>query len=270
MITLLSPAKSLDYETRPATRKHTEPRLLPESEALIEVLRTRSVADLAALMHVSDELAALNAQRYAEFSLPFTMRNAKQAVLAFDGDVYQGLAAPERFDERDFTEAQKTVRILSGLYGVLRPLDLMQPYRLEMGTRLRTPRGDSLYAWWGDRISEVLKDDLAASPGAEVVVNLASEEYFKAVRPDVLGARIVAPRFEDTDARGVRRIVSFYAKRARGEMAGWMVRNRVRTVGTLAGFDEAGYRYDKASSTPDVPVFVRSFEDRPPPVAGRD
>ena len=144
MITLLSPAKSLDYESKPTTRKHTEPRLLEESEGLIEVLRTRSVADLASLMHISDELAALNAQRYADFAPPFTTKNAKQALLAFDGDVYQGMAAAERFDERDFTEAQKTVRILSGLYGVLRPLDLMQPYRLEMGTKLRTERGANL------------------------------------------------------------------------------------------------------------------------------
>lgn len=263
MITLLSPAKSLDYESKPTTRKHTEPRLLEESEGLIEVLRTRSVADLASLMHISDELAALNAQRYADFAPPFTTKNAKQALLAFDGDVYQGMAAAERFDERDFTEAQKTVRILSGLYGVLRPLDLMQPYRLEMGTKLRTERGANLYAWWGHRISEVLRDDLAESPGADAVVNLASDEYFRSVRPDVVGARIISPRFEDTDARGTRKIVSFFAKRARGEMAGWMVRNRVRTVGALRGFDEAGYRFDQTASTPDVPVFVRSFEDRP-------
>ena len=134
-----------------------------------------------------------------------------------------------------------------------------------MGTRLRTGRGASLYAWWGDRISEVLRDDLAESPGADVVVNLASDEYFKAVRPEVLGARIVAPRFEDTDARGTRKIVSFYAKRTRGTMAGWLVRNRVRTASALTGFDADGYRYDKAASTPDVPVFVRSFEDRPVP-----
>ena len=264
MITLLSPAKSLDYETKPATRKHTEPRLLAQSSELIDVLRELPASEIASLMHISDDLAALNAQRYADFAPPFTMKNAKQAVLAFDGDVYQGLDAPA-FGERDFTEAQKTVRILSGLYGVLRPLDLMQPYRLEMGTRLRTGRGASLYAWWGDRISEVLRDDLAESPGADVVVNLASDEYFKAVRPEVLGARIVAPRFEDTDARGTRKIVSFYAKRARGTMAGWLVRNRVRTASALTGFDADGYRYDKAASTPDVPVFVRSFEDRPVP-----
>ena len=262
MITLLSPAKSLDYETRPATRKHSEPRLLDESLRLIDVLRELPASGVASLMGISDDLAALNAQRYADFEVPFTPKNAKQAVLAFDGDVYQGLAAGE-FGERDFTEAQKTIRILSGLYGVLRPLDLMQPYRLEMGTKLRTDRGANLYAWWGDRISEVLKADLAESPGADVVVNLASDEYVRSVRPDVLDARIIAPRFEDTNARGKRSIVSFYAKRARGSMAGWLVRNRVRTASALTGFDADGYRHDQESSTRDVPVFVRSFEDRP-------
>lgn len=268
MITLLSPAKSLDFQTKPATRKHTEPRLLAESAELIETLRELPASKIASLMSISDELAALNAQRYADWAPPFTTKNAKQAVLAFDGDVYQGMDAPG-FGERDFTEAQKTIRILSGLYGVLRPLDLMQPYRLEMGTKLRTDKGSTLYAWWGDTISEVLKADLAESPGADVVVNLASEEYFGAVRPDVIDARIIAPRFEDTDARGVRKIVSFYAKRARGSMAGWLVRNRVRTASALTRFDGDGYRYDKASSTPDQPVFVRSFEDRPEPASAR-
>ncbi|MDO5682908.1 MAG: peroxide stress protein YaaA, partial [Propionibacteriaceae bacterium] len=141
MLILLSPAKSLDYESRLATRKNSEPRLLEESSELIDVMRTKSVADVAKLMHISDDLAALNVERYAEFSTPFTTENARAAVLAFHGDVYLGMAATERFGERDFTEAQKTVRILSGLYGVLRPLDLMQPYRLEMGTKLATERG---------------------------------------------------------------------------------------------------------------------------------
>lgn len=264
MLTLLSPAKSLDYESKLATRKHSEPRLLDDSAELIEVMRTKSVADIAQLMHISDELAALNAERYAEFSQPFTTRNARAAVLAFHGDVYLGMAAAERFNERDFTEAQKTVRILSGLYGVLRPLDLMQPYRLEMGTKLGTDRGRNLYEFWGDQVSEMLRDDLAESPGAEVIVNLASDEYFKVVRPKVLGAPIISPRFEDTDARGKRSIVSFYAKRARGEMAAWLVQNRVRRVRDLTGFDGAGYRLDPQASRPDQPVFVRSFEDRPP------
>ena len=263
MLALLSPAKSLDYSSPLPTRKHTEPRLLERSAELIDILRELPASEIASLMHISDELAALNAQRYADFRPPFTMRNARAAVLAFDGDVYQGLAARTRFDARDFTEAQKTIRILSGLYGVLRPLDLMQPYRLEMGTRLRTPAGVGLYQWWGDTVSELLKSDLVESPGADVVVNLASDEYFSVVRPAVLGARIVSPRFEDTDARGRRSVVSFYAKRARGEMAAWMVTHRVRTARALADFGAAGYRYDAAASSADRPVFVRTFEARP-------
>ncbi len=183
-------------------------------------------------------------------------------MLAFNGDVYQGLAVRRRFGTRDYTEAQKTVRILSGLYGVLRPLDLMQAYRLEMGTRLASERGRSLYDWWGTTITELLREDLAASPGADVVVNLASGEYFGAVRPDVLGAPVVSPRFEDTDARGKRGVVSFFAKRARGELAAWLVLNRVRTSGALKQFDAAGYHYDKAASTAATPVFVRAFDAR--------
>jgi cytoplasmic iron level regulating protein YaaA (DUF328/UPF0246 family) len=262
VLILLSPAKSLDFESRPPKVAATQPRLLAEAERLVQVMRTKSVSDLAALAHISDGLAALNATRWAEFHTPFTPRNARPGLLAFNGDVYQGLAARQRFGTRDFTEAQKTLRILSGLYGVLRPLDLMQAYRLEMGTRLATDRGRSLYDWWGDTITDLLADDLAASPGAGVVVNLASAEYFGAVRPERLGAPVVSPRFEDTDARGRRSVVSFYAKRARGELAAWLVLNRVRTSGALKDFDAAGYRYHKAASTPAQPVFVRSFADR--------
>lgn len=257
VLALLSPAKTLDFETRPATRKRSEPRLLDEAEALVAVMRSRSPEEVAELMDLSEDLARLNVERYAEFSVPHTWRNARPAVLAFAGDVYQGLAAPTRFDERDFTEAQKTVRILSGLYGVLRPLDLVQPYRLEMGVRLRTERGTSLYDWWGDRVTRLLAEDLEASPGAPVVVDLASQEYARVVRPDLLGARVVTPRFEDADASGRHRVVSFFAKRARGMMAGWMVQHRVRTAAALKGFDEGGYRWSRERSTPDEPVFLR-------------
>lgn len=267
MLVLLSPAKSLDYESRLPTRKRSEPRLLDESERLIEVMRGKSVADIAAMMGISEELAALNAQRYADFARPFTPKNARPAVLAFAGDVYQGMAVRRTWDERDYTEAQKTVRILSGLYGVLRPLDLIQPYRLEMGKKLVTERGGSLYDFWGSTITALLRADLTAAPGYPAVLNLASGEYAAAVRARELGAKVISPRFEDVDARGGRGIVSFFAKRARGELASWLVRNRVRSPRALKDFAEAGYRYDAQTSTPTVPVFVRRFEDRTGPAA---
>jgi len=262
VLILLSPAKSLDFESKLPRVSPTQPRLLAESEQLVDLMRTKSVAELAALADISDELAALNATRWSTFQTPFTRRNARPAVLAFNGDVYQGLAVRRRFDTRAYTEAQKTIRILSGLYGVLRPLDLMQPYRLEMGTRLASERGRSLYDWLGTTITDLLREDLAASPGAGVVINLASGEYFGAVRTEALAAPVVSPRFEDTDPRGRRGVVSFFAKRARGELAAWLVLNRVRTAGALKQFDGAGYRYDKASSTAAVPVFVRAFDAR--------
>ena len=262
MLILLSPAKALDYESKLPKVASTQPRLLAEATRLAAIMQAKSVPDIAALAGISDELAALNAERWASFHTPFTPGDARPAVLAFNGDVYQGLGVRARFATRDYTEAQKTVRILSGLYGVLRPLDLMQPYRLEMGTRLVTDRGRSLYEWWGGRITELLRADLAESPGARVVVNLASGEYFGAVRPDTLDASVISPRFEDTDARGRRSVVSFYAKRARGELAAWLVLNRARTASALTAFDGAGYRYDKTTSTREVPVFVRAFADR--------
>ena len=257
MLTVLSPAKSLDYESKLPTRKHSEPRLLGQSEGLIEIMRTKSPADISQLMHLSDELAHLNATRYAEWSREHTPKNSRQAILAFNGDVYLGMEA-RTFDARDLTEAQKSIRILSGLYGLLRPLDLIQPYRLEMGTRLKTERGSSLYDWWGTEVTDLVAEDLAASPGADVLVNLASVEYSTVIDEGRLGARVVAPRFEDVDAKGVPRVVSFFAKRARGAMAAWLVRNRVRTPGTLADFDGLGYRYDEARSSKDRPVFVRA------------
>lgn len=258
MLALLSPAKSLDFETRPATRKHSQARLLDDTAALIAVMRTKSPDEIADLMHLSDDLARLNADRYADFTLPHTPRNARAAVLAFHGDTYLGLDAPASFTERDHTEAQKTVRILSGLYGVLRPLDLIQPYRLEMGTRLATDRGTNLYQWWGSRITDLLREDLAASPGPELVVNLASAEYSEAVDPDRLGAPIVTPRFEEVNPDGSRQVISFCAKRARGAMAGWLVRSRIRSARALRDFTGLDYAWDEAASTRSVPVFTRA------------
>ncbi len=269
MIVLLSPAKSLDYESALPTRKATHPRALDRSEALIDVMRRKSPDEVADLMGISGELAALNVERYQAFSLPFTRRNARPALLAFAGDVYQGMAVRERFDERDYTEAQKVIRILSGLYGVLRPLDLMQPYRLEMGIRLATRAGATLYDFWGESITETINADLAESPGADMVVNLASEEYFRSVRPERLAAALVSPRFLDADSTGRYRMVSFFAKRARGEMAAWLVCNRVRGVRALREFDGAGYRYDQALSTPSTPTFVRDHTATQRPTADR-
>ena len=257
MITLLSPAKSLDYETPLPTRKHSEPRMLDRSQELIDVMRRKSPDEVARLMSISDDLAALNVQRYQDFTVPFTRDNARPAVLAFTGDVYMGMDPRGRFGERDYTEAQKTVRILSGLYGVLRPLDLMQAYRLEMGTKLTTDRGDTLYDFWGGEITDVLNADLAESPGPEAVVNLASNEYFGAVDTDRLEGRLISPRFLDEGKDGRYRIVSFFAKRARGEMAAWLVTNRVRSMKAIQEFDVAGYRYDPDRSTSDEPTFIR-------------
>lgn len=255
-MSLLSPAKSLDFERPLATKKATEPRFLDQSQELIDVLRTKSLADVAGLMNISDELAALNAERYQSFDPPFTKRNARAALLAFDGDAYRGMNPSETFDERDFTEAQKSLRILSGLYGLLRPLDLIQPYRLEMGIALENPRGRDLYAFWGDQLTRQLKADLADSPGAEVVINLASQEYAKAIDFDALGVRVISPRFEQISPTGQRRMVSFSAKRARGQMVGWLIQQRARSASVIKNFDVDGYRYDAAASSPDVPVFV--------------
>jgi Uncharacterized protein conserved in bacteria len=262
MLSLISPAKALDFDTPVPKTAHTLPRLLDSSTALAAVMKTKSVSDLAELSGISDELAGLNAARWASFDVPYPPAAARVALLAFNGDTYQGLAARRRFGTRDYSEAQKTLRILSGLYGVLRPLDLILAYRLEMGTRLRTASGGNLYQWWGDRITELVAEDLAGSPGSEVLVNLASSEYFTAVRTDRLDARVISPRFEDAAASGKRSVISFFAKRARGELAAWLVLNRVHTARAITEFDQAGYRYDRASSTPDQPVFVRPFSAR--------
>lgn len=256
MLSVLSPAKSLDYESRLPTRKRSQPRMLDRSEELIDVMVTKTPDELTALMDISYDLAELNVKRYADFTRPFDRHNARPAVLAFNGDVYQGMEAAT-FGARDFTEAQKTVRILSGLYGVLRPLDLMQPYRLEMGTKLETGRGRTLYEFWGAEITDLLNEDLAASPGPDVLMNLASDEYFRSVHADAIEGRVVSPRFLDATWDGEHRVVSFFAKRARGAMAGWLVRNRIRTLKGIRAFDGLGYRYDPARSTSSEPVFVR-------------
>ncbi len=257
MLSIISPAKSLDLAAPVPEGDYTTPRLLEDSVRLIDVMRAKSLSEVAGLMHLSDELAALNLQRYQDFETPFTRENARPALLTFAGDVYQGMAPRTRFDDADFSEAGRTLRILSGLYGLLRPLDLIQPYRLEMGVRLATERGRSLYEWWGDRVTRLLASDLADSPGERVLVNLASHEYASVVDLDALGAQVISPRFEDQGPRGDWKVISFSAKRARGEMAAWLVRHRVRTAVDVSGFEAAGYHYAPALSTPAVPVFRR-------------
>jgi cytoplasmic iron level regulating protein YaaA (DUF328/UPF0246 family) len=260
MLIVLSPAKSLDYESPLATEKRSEPTMLDHSAELVEVLATKSPDDLARLMSISDSLAELNFERFQTWERPFTPESARQAILAFDGDVYAGLEA-RSFNQRDFTHAQKVLRILSGLYGVLRPLDLMLPYRLEMGSKLATDRGKDLYAFWGDRIADTLNKAMIDSPGHGTLVNLASNEYFKSVDKAVLEAPVVSPAFLDAKGAGDYKTIAFFAKRARGAMASWIIRNRVTSPDDLGGFDGMGYEFDPDRSSSTKPVFLRRHAD---------
>ncbi|MDQ2150420.1 peroxide stress protein YaaA [Alcaligenaceae bacterium A4P071] len=254
MLLLLSPAKKLDYDSPLHIKKHTQPLFVEQAEQLIDVLKTKSAKDIAKLMDLSEALSELNAQRYAEWTPTFTPENARQAVLAFNGDVYEGLEAPS-LSAKQLDWAQQHVAILSGLYGVLRPLDLMQPYRLEMGTRLKTDAGANLYAFWGESIAQYL-NERQKKDADPVVINLASEEYFKSVNKKVLKARVVQCVFQEHKA-GAYKIVSFYAKRARGLMARYAIENSITAPEGLQGFDKEGYRYDAKASTPDSLVFRR-------------
>lgn len=260
MLYLLSPAKSLDYETPVApaiAERATRPGFVPRSAALISVLRTKSPAQIAALMDLSDPLAQLNVGRYAAWSSRFTDRNSKPAVLAFNGDVYEGLQAAS-LKPADLDWAQQHLAILSGLYGVLRPLDRLQPYRLEMGTRLATPGAADLYGFWGDTLAEHLNKRQAADK-TPIVVNLASQEYARAARRKALRARVVDCVFEDWKG-GVYKVISFHAKRARGLMARYAIQHRIGASGQLeklSGFDSEGYAFDPARSEADRLVFRR-------------
>lgn len=258
MLYLLSPAKSLDYDTPVGAVPHTTPRFTDASAELISVLRRKSPQDIATLMDLSDKLAALNAARYEAWSPKFTATNSRQALLAFDGDVYDGLSA-RTLKPADLEWAQSHVAILSGLYGVLRPLDWMQPYRLEMGTKLANPRGKDLYAWWGDRLAEHLNGVLAKQ-GDDLIVNLASQEYFKSVKRKALRARVVECVFEDWKA-GKWKVISFHAKRARGLMARHAILKRAKSTQDLLTFNAEGYAYDAAASEADRLVFRRRLED---------
>jgi uncharacterized protein len=257
MLFLLSPAKSLDYETLVGDVPHTLPQFVPQSQALIEVLRQKSPQQIAELMDLSDTLSALNVARYEAWRPKFTAKNSKQAVLAFNGDVYEGLDA-KTLNAKELDWAQNHVCILSGLYGVLRPLDWMQPYRLEMGTTLQTDKGSNLYKFWGSQIAEHLNERLAADK-SPVIVNLASQEYFKSVDRKALQARVIECVFEDFKG-GKYKIISFNAKRARGLMARYAVKNKITKPEGLLKFDLEGYAYDAAVSEPDRLVFRRKLQ----------
>ena len=257
MLIVVSPAKTLDFDTPPVVADFTLPALLDHSVRLIARARQLTPAQLSQLMGISDKLAGLNAARFAGWQPDFTPDNAKQALLAFKGDVYTGLAA-ETLNAADFAFAQQHLRILSGLYGLLRPLDLMQAYRLEMGTRLENPGGRNLYEFWGHVPTEAINRLLAKST-PPVLVNLASEEYFKVIRPESVKGRIVTPVFEDWKG-GRYKIISFHAKRARGLMVRYAIDRRLEAVDGLKDFDTAGYGFDATASDADRWVFRRRQE----------
>lgn len=260
MLIVVSPAKTLDYETPlPAFVNATQPLHVNEAAELIAVLKEKTPAEIASLMSLSDKLASLNVARYQQWRPQFAEPDARPALFAFKGDVYTGLDV-SRFDAPDLAHAQQHLRILSGLYGLLRPLDYMRPYRLEMGTDLTTPRGKNLYEFWSDALTQALNSTLAEQ-NDEVLINLASQEYFRAINPKKLSGRIITPQFRD-EKNGQFKIISFFAKKARGQMAAWLIQQRITTPEALQGYDVDGYRFDASLSRPDAPVFTRSERDK--------
>ena len=254
MLIVISPAKTLDFETAPNTQSCSQPRFLSQSQQLIDELKDLSTADIASLMKLSDKLAALNMARFQIWQKPFNLDNAKQALLAFRGDVYTGLDA-DTLDEAGLEFAQQHLRILSGLYGVLRPLDLMQPYRLEMGTKFANKKGKDLYQFWGSQLRESIESELQDG----VLINLASNEYFKALEAKKVKARIITPVFKDWK-NGQYKIISFYAKKARGLMSRYIIDHKINLPENIKDFDSDGYRFSPEMSDTDEWVFLRDHE----------
>jgi len=254
MLLVVSPAKNLDYESPLVTDKYSQPELLEHSQVLIDRCKQLSPADISSLMHISDKLAGLNAARFGEWQQPFTKGNARPAVLAFNGDVYTGLDA-KTLTSKDFDYAQQHMRILSGLYGLMKPLDLMQAYRLEMGSKLDNERGKNLYQFWGEIITESLNQALVEQ-GDNILVNLASTEYFKSVKKKSFNGEIITPAFKDWK-NGQYKMISFFAKKARGLMARYIIENQVNSPEQLKHFDVAGYSYSEELSKGNDWVFVR-------------
>ncbi|NVK23877.1 MAG: peroxide stress protein YaaA [Gammaproteobacteria bacterium] len=258
MLYVVSPAKNLDYETPATTDVFTQPELLEHAQELVDVCVELTPADLSNLMGISDKLAGLNAARFADWQPDFNTDNAKQAVLAFNGDVYAGLEA-DSFSEEELDYTQQHLRILSGLYGLLKPLDLMMPYRLEMGTKLENPRGTNLYQFWGEIITDKINEQLAAT-NSKFLVNLASTEYFKSVKKKNLNAELITPSFKDWK-NGQYKMISFFAKKARGMMVQYLVKNKVEDLNELLKFNLAGYEYNEELSKPNEPCFTRRIEE---------
>lgn len=259
MFFVLSPAKNLNEKAPAPVKEFTQPYLLAEAEILMRQLRELAPQQIAELMHVSDKIALLNAERNAEWHTPFTPDNAKQAVFMFNGDVYEGIAA-DTLKPEQIQYLQQHVRLLSGLYGVLRPLDLMQPYRLEMGTTFTNTRGKNLYEFWGNIITDLLNDTLAQA-GSDTLVNLASQEYFKSVNTKNLKARLITPVFKD-EKNGKYKIISFYAKRARGLMVRYAAEHNITAPEMLKNFDYEGYAFNEAASNESEWVFMREEQTK--------
>ncbi|GAB2945264.1 peroxide stress protein YaaA [Hafnia psychrotolerans] len=254
MLTIISPAKTLDYESPLVTERFTQPELLDKSSQLMNIARTLTPAQISSLMGISDKLALLNAERFNDWQPDFSPDNVRQAILAFKGDVYTGLQA-EDFSAEDFDFAQNHLRMLSGLYGLLRPLDLMMPYRLEMGIRLPNAEGANLYAFWGDLLTEKL-NSLLSQQGSKVLINLASDEYFKVVKPAKLDGEIIKPIFLD-QKNGNYKVISFYAKKARGLMSRFIIKERLDKPKQLQDFNLEGYQFDESRSQGNELVFTR-------------
>lgn len=254
MLIIISPAKKLDFESLPQTDEFTIPDCLEDAAELIETLKPYSPEDLQKLMHLSKNLAQLNYDRYHDWHLPFNPQNAKQALLTFKGDVYAGMNV-ESFSEQDLMFTQDHLRILSGLYGLLRPLDLMQPYRLEMGTRLENKRGKNLYEFWAGRITELLNKQLADSV-SETLINLASNEYYKSVNPKQINGTIITPVFKEKKDDSWK-VIGIYAKKARGMMSAFILKNRLQKAEDIKAFNEAGYQYNETLSDKNNWVFSR-------------
>lgn len=254
MLLLISPAKTLDFETPAPTIEYTQADFLKQSKQLISELRALAPHDISTLMNISDKLGLLNFDRFAAWKTPFKPANAKPALFAFQGDVYTGMSA-ERFSPEDIQFAQQHLRILSGLYGLLRPLDLIQAYRLEMGTGFANSRGKNLYEFWGETITQAINKQLKAL-SSTWVINLASNEYFSAVKPKLLNANIITPVFKDKK-NGQYKIISFFAKKARGMMSAYIIQNRISDPEAIKAFNVAGYSFNPALSKGNDWVFTR-------------